>query len=153
MDDEQLIRMALEEAVVAVEHGDAPVGAVLVRDGNIVARAHNDRELRDDPTGHAELNAIRLGAERLGTWRLEGCELFVTLEPCVMCAGLIVAARIDRLVFGAWDPKAGACGSLYNVCEDPRLNHHVRVRRGVLAEECAKPLSEFFAGLRGGGGI
>lgn len=142
------MRLALEEALVALEHGDVPIGAVLVRGDDVIARAHNTRELVQDATVHAEMNALRLGYERLGSWRLEGCELFSTLEPCPMCAGAIVASRIDRLVFGAWNPKSGACGSLFNIPEDPRLNHRVVVRRGVLAEECAKPLEQLFEGLR-----
>jgi tRNA(adenine34) deaminase len=146
--DEAYVRMALEEALVALEHGDVPIGAVLVRGDDVVARAHNTRELTGDASGHAEMLALRLGAERLGGWRLEGCELFVTVEPCPMCAGAVVAHRLDRLVFGAWNPRAGAAGSLYNIPEDPRLNHHVEVRRGVLAEECAAPLGDLFASLR-----
>ncbi|HVE91672.1 MAG TPA: tRNA adenosine(34) deaminase TadA [Actinomycetota bacterium] len=150
--DDGFMRLALQEALTAPGHGDVPVGAVLVRSGEVVARGHNTRDLVQDPSGHAEMSALRLGAERLGTWRLESCEMFVTLEPCPMCAGAIVAARIDRLVFGAWDPKAGACGSLYNIPEDPRLNHRTRVRRGVLADECAEPLARFFGERRAGGG-
>ncbi len=146
--DERFIRLALEEAVVALEHGDVPIGAVLVRRDEVIARTHNSRELRRDATAHAEMDALRLGAERLGDWRLEGCELFVTLEPCPMCAGAIVAHRIARLVFGAWNAQAGAAGSLYNITDDPRLNHHVDVRRGVLADECAAPLAELFQELR-----
>jgi tRNA(adenine34) deaminase len=146
--DERFLRMALDEALVALEHGDVPIGAVLVRKDEVVAHAHNSRELLADASAHAEMNVLRLGAERLGGWRLEGCELFVTLEPCPMCAGAIVAHRIDRLVFGAWNPRAGAAGSLYNIPEDPRLNHHVEVRRGVLTEVCARPLSGLFEELR-----
>lgn len=146
--DEGFIRVALDEALVALEHGDVPIGAVLVRSDEVVARAHNSMELLADATAHAEMHVLRLGAERLGGWRLEGCELFVTVEPCPMCAGAIVAHRIDRLVFGAWNPRAGAAGSLYNIPEDPRLNHHVEVRRGVLAEACARPLSGLFEELR-----
>lgn len=140
--------LALDEARAASEHGDVPIGAVLSRDGQVIARGHNTRELTGDPSGHAELSAIRLGSTRLASWRLDGCELHVTLEPCVMCAGAIVAARVRRLVFGAWDPKAGACGSLYNVVEDPRLNHAVEVTRGVLAAECGALLTDFFAARR-----
>ena len=142
--DERFIRLALEEAMIALEHGDIPIGAVLVRGEDVVAKAHNSRELRRDATAHAEMDALRLGAERLGGWRLTGCELFVTLEPCPMCAGAIVAHRIDRLVFGAWNPQAGSAGSLYNITDDPRLNHRVDVRRGVIAEECAEPLEKLF---------
>jgi tRNA(adenine34) deaminase len=146
--DERFIRLALEEALVALEHDDVPIGAVLVHGDDVIAKTHNSRELRRDATAHAEMDALRLGAERLGDWRLEGCELFVTLEPCPMCAGAIVAHRIARLVFGAWNAQAGAAGSLYNITDDPRLNHHVDVRRGVLADECAAPLAELFQGLR-----
>lgn len=146
--DEKFIKLALEEAAVALEHGDVPIGAVLVKGDEIVVQTHNSRELRKDATAHAEMDALRLGAELLGDWRLEGCELFVTLEPCPMCAGAIVAHRIERLVFGAWNPKGGSAGSLYNITDDPRLNHRVEVRRGVLAEECAASLQSFFGELR-----
>ncbi len=146
--DESFIRLALDEAMVALEHGDIPVGAVLVRGEEVVAKTHNSRELRRDATAHAEMDALRLGAERLGDWRLSGCELFVTLEPCPMCAGAIVSHRIDRLVFGAWNPKSGAAGSLFNLTDDPRLNHRVEVVRGVLAEACAQPLQDLFGDLR-----
>ncbi len=146
------MKLAVREALAAQEHGDVPVGAVLVRSGRVLARGHNTRDLLGDPSGHAEINALRLGAQRTGSWRLDGCELFVTLEPCPMCAGAVVAARIDRLVFGAFDAKAGACGTLYNIPEDPRLNHRTTVVRGVLAEECAEPLARFFGERRAGGG-
>lgn len=142
------MRVALAEARSALEHGDVPTGAVIVRGEEVVARAHNCRELRRDATAHAELDALRLASERLGDWRLEGCELFVTLEPCPMCAGAAIAHRIDRLVFGAWNPRWGAAGSLYNITEDPRLNHRVEVRRGVLAEECGSQLSGLFTQVR-----
>lgn len=142
------MRQALEEAMVAVEHGDVPIGAVLVRDEEVIARTHNCRELRNDATAHAELDALRQGAVRLGDWRLAGCELFVTVEPCPMCAGAIVAHRIDRLVFGAWNPRSGSAGSLYNITDDPRLNHRVEVVRGVLADECLAPVADLFGELR-----
>jgi len=142
------MRVALEEAAVALEHGDVPIGAVLVRGDEVVAKAHNTRELVRDATAHAEMSALRLGAERLGDWRLSGHELFVTLEPCPMCAGAIVAHRVDRLVFGAWNTAAGAAGSLYNVPEDPRLTHRLEVVRGVNVEECSKLLDGFFEDLR-----
>lgn len=134
--------------MVCLEHGDVPVGAVLVRGDEVVARAHNTKELVGDPTAHAEMNALRLGAERAGGWRLHGHELFVSLEPCAMCAAAAVGSRIDRLVFGAWNPQAGAAGSLFNIPEDPRLSHTMAVRRGVLAVECAAPLQDAFAGMR-----
>ena len=146
--DETFIRLALDEALVALEHGDVPIGAVLVRGEDVIAKTHNSRELRRDATAHAEMDALRLGAERLGDWRLSGCELYVTLEPCPMCAGAIVAHRIERLVFGAWNPRSGSAGSLFNITDDPRMNHRVDVRRGVLAEECAVPLSGLFGDLR-----
>lgn len=146
--DEEYIRLALDEAMVSLEHGDVPIGAVVVRGGDVVSRAHNTRELAGDVTAHAELNALRLACERLGGWRLDGCEVFVTLEPCPMCAAAMVHSRVARLVFGAWNPRWGGAGSLYNLTEDPRLNHVVEVRRGVLAEECAKPLETVFADLR-----
>src|SRR5688572_20762674 len=140
--DETFMRLALDEAMVALEHGDVPIGAVLVRGDEVISRAHNCRELRRDATAHAELDALRLGAERLGDWRLTGCELYATLEPCPMCAGAIVAHRVPRLVFGAWNGRSGAAGSLYNITDDPRLNHRVEIVRGVLATECAAPLPD-----------
>lgn len=142
------MRLALEEAVIALEHGDIPVGAVLVRGDDVVAKAHNTRELVNDGTAHAEMSALRLGSVRAGDWRLSDHELFVTLEPCPMCAGAIVGHRVERLVFGAWNTAAGAAGSLYNIPEDPRLTHRVAVVRGVLGEECSKLLGEEFARLR-----
>lgn len=136
--------LALDEARLALERGDVPVGAVLVCDGEIVARGHNTREALHDPTGHAELNAIREGAARLGRWRLHGCTLYVTLEPCPMCAAALVQARLERLVYGAMDPKQGAAGSLWNLVEDPRLNHRVEVVASVREAECAAMLRRFF---------
>jgi len=142
------MRLALEEAARAAEHGDVPVGAVGIVDGVVVARRHNERERTHDPAAHAELLVVRDTAAALGSWRLDGLTVVVTLEPCAMCAGALVAARVGRLVFGAADPKAGACGSLYNLCADPRLNHELPVTAGVLAEECAALLSSFFAARR-----
>lgn len=139
------MREALEQARAAASHGDVPVGAVVVHEGDVIARAHNERELRGDPTAHAEVLALRAAAEVVGGWRLAGCTLYVTLEPCVMCAGAMQQSRIDRVVFGAPDPKGGATGTLYNVAADPRLNHEVDVTHGVLAEESSRLLSEFFA--------
>lgn len=135
---------ALEEARVAAEQGDVPVGAVVLVDGEIIARAHNQRELSADPTAHAEILAIREAGRMAGTWRLGGATLVVTLEPCPMCAGAAVAARLDRVVFGSYDPKAGACGSLYNLCADPRLNHEIAIVSGVRSEESSELLSSFF---------
>jgi tRNA(adenine34) deaminase len=148
VDDESAMRLALVEAQQALAHGDVPIGAVVVADGRVIASAHNEKEQRGDPTAHAELLAIRQAALVLGTWHLEGAVVVTTLEPCPMCAGALLAARAGGLVFGAPDPKAGACGSLYNLCSDPRLNHELPVTPGVLAEECATLLREFFAGLR-----
>jgi tRNA(adenine34) deaminase len=140
--------IALAEARAAVSHGDVPVGAVAVDGGVVVGRRHNERELRGDPTAHAEILALRDAARALGTWRLDTVTLVVSLEPCPMCAGALVAARVARLVFGAADPKAGSCGSLYNLCVDPRLNHEVEVLPGVLSGESAALLASFFAERR-----
>lgn len=141
--------LALSEAGAATAHGDVPVGALVVSgDGTVLARRHNERELVGDPTAHAELLALRDAAARLGRWRLGGCLLVVTLEPCPMCAGAALAARIDTVAFGAADPKAGACGSLYNLAADPRLNHDMTVVPGIRAEEAALLLRRFFAERR-----
>ena len=142
--DEDWMRMALAEARIALEHDDVPVGAVVVAGGEAIARAHNQRELLQDPTAHAEMLALTQAAAAMGTWRLTGAAVFVTLEPCAMCAGALVLARAERLVYGAQDPKAGAVRSLYQICEDPRLNHRLLVAEGVLAGECGDLLREFF---------
>ncbi len=147
-DDAAAMAVALDEARAAAAHGDVPVGAVAVVGGEIVARAHNERERRGDPTAHAEILVLRAAAEAAGGWRLGDVTLVVTLEPCPMCAGALVAARVGRLVFGAADPRAGACGSLYNLCVDPRLNHELPVVGGVLADESAALLAAFFAERR-----
>ncbi len=148
--DDEAMALALAEAARAEAAGDVPVGAmVLTPDGSVLARGHNRREVDGDPTAHAELLAIRAAAQMTGSWRLPGVTVVVTLEPCPMCAGALVAARVARVVFGAADPKAGACGSLYNLCVDPRLNHQVEVVPGVRAAECRAVLSGFFAGRRG----
>src|SRR5580704_11384298 len=136
--------LALAEARTALTHGDVPVGAVTLVEGRLVAARHNERELTGDPTAHAEILALRDTAIALGGWRLSGVTLVVTLEPCPMCAGALVASRVDRLVFGAFDPRAGACGTQYNLCCDPRLNHEVPITAGVRAEECATLLTSFF---------
>jgi tRNA(adenine34) deaminase len=146
--DERLMRLALEEARRSESWGDVPIGAVVSRGQEVLARAGNERERRGDPTAHAEILAIREAAERAGSWRLDGCALYVTLEPCAMCAGAVVLARIDRLVFGAGDPKAGFAGSLGDLVRDPRLNHRVEVASGVLAEEAGDILRGFFASRR-----
>jgi tRNA(adenine34) deaminase len=146
---EAFMRMALEEADLAAAHGDVPVGAVVVSaDGTVLSREHNRREQRADPTAHAELLAIREATRGLAGWRLEGATLYVTLEPCAMCAGALVNARIARLVYGASDPKAGAVASLFQIGTDPRLNHRFEVVAGFMAEEGGRRLSEFFAALR-----
>jgi tRNA(adenine34) deaminase len=149
LSDEAAMAMALEEAELAVSHGDVPVGAVVLDGGEVVARRHNERELRADPTAHAEILALQDAARAAGGWRLTSVTLVVTLEPCPMCAGALVAARVGRLVFGAVDPKAGACGSLYNLCTDPRLNHELPVAPGVMADRSAALLESFFAARRG----
>jgi tRNA(adenine34) deaminase len=146
---EDFMRLALEEADLAATHGDVPVGAVVVSaQGLVLARDHNRREQRADPTAHAELLAVREATRELPGWRLEGATVYVTLEPCAMCAGALVNARIARLVFGASDPKAGAVVSLFQIGTDPRLNHRFEVQSGFMADEGARRLSEFFAELR-----
>ena len=144
-DDVRWMTAAIDEARAALGSGDVPVGAVVVGpDGEVVGRGHNARERDHDPTAHAEVVALRAASVRLGRWRLDGCTLVVTLEPCVMCAGATVLARVPRLVLGAWDPKAGACGSQWDVVRDRRLNHRVEVVGGVLEDECGALLREFF---------
>ena len=142
--DEQHMAEALRLARLALDKDEVPVGAVIVRDTRTIARAHNQRELLNDPTAHAEMIAITQAAEAVGSWRLDGCTMYVTLEPCPMCAGAIVLARLPRLVFGARDPKAGAVGSLYDIPRDARLNHTVQVTSGVLERECSEILTQFF---------
>jgi len=146
--DERFMRAALAEAFAAAEAGEVPVGAVIVHGDRIIARGFNQRETLRDPTAHAEMIAITSAASALGTWRLEGCTLYVTLEPCPMCAGAIVQARMDRLVFGAADPKAGACVSLYQITSDPRLNHRVTIGERTLPDECGEVLRQFFHAQR-----
>jgi tRNA(adenine34) deaminase len=146
--DAALMRLALGEAERAAEHGDVPIGAVVAVDGKAIAAAGNERELRSDPTAHAEVLALRAAAERLGGWRIPGAVIYVTLEPCAMCAGAIVLARVPRVVYGATDPKAGAAGSVLDVLGEPRLNHRPRVEGGVLAGESAALLETFFAARR-----
>jgi len=147
-DDHGAMGLALAEAGLAAAHHDVPVGALAMVGTEVLSSRHNERERTGDPTAHAEMLALRDAAGALGTWRLDQVTVVVTLEPCPMCAGALVAARVGRLVFGAADPKAGACGSLYNLCCDPRLNHEVPVRAGVRAGECAALLTEFFAARR-----
>ena len=142
--DRRFMQQALDQARKALDSEDVPVGALVVRDGHIIGRGRNQREHLQDPTAHAEMIAITAAAEAVGHWRLENCTLYVTLEPCPMCAGAIVLARIPRVVFGASDEKAGACGSLFQITEDPRLNHRAETVGGVLAEPAAELLREFF---------
>jgi tRNA(adenine34) deaminase len=146
--DDELMRLALDEAAAAPAHGDVPIGALLIRGDEILATAHNERELRSDPTAHAEVLALRAAAQSAGEWRLEGSTLYVTLEPCPMCAGALVLARVQRLVYGPPDPRGGAALSLYNIVADPRLNHQVEVTFGVLEEESSALLTSFFEGHR-----
>ncbi|MGH9164070.1 MAG: tRNA adenosine(34) deaminase TadA [Acidimicrobiales bacterium] len=148
LDDHAAMDLALAEARRALDHGDVPVGAVVVVGGAVVASRHNERERLGDPTAHAELLALRDAALAAGRWRLADATLVVTVEPCPMCAGALVAARVARVVFGAGDPRAGACGSLYNLCVDPRLNHQVVVTEGVRAAGAAALLTDFFAARR-----
>jgi tRNA(adenine34) deaminase len=147
--DERWMERALAEARLALEHDDVPVGAVVVHAGEVVGAGHNERERRQDPTAHAETLALRAAAERLGSWRLLDTTLYVTLEPCAMCAGAIVLARVARVVYGTADPKAGAAGSVLDVLAEPRLNHRPAVQGGVLAADCATLLTGFFASRRG----
>jgi tRNA(adenine34) deaminase len=142
------MRLALKEASRALEHGDIPVGAIVVNDDEVIGVGHNERELRADPTAHAEMLALRAAARALGSWRVLESVLYVTLEPCAMCAGAIVLARVPRVVFGTTDPKAGAGGSVLDVLAEPRLNHRPQVQSGLLAEECGAMLRAFFASRR-----
>ena len=146
--DEQAMQIALEQARLAGEMGDVPVGAVVVHDGKVIAARHNEREATGDPTAHAEILALRDAATSLGRWRLNDCTLLVTLEPCVMCAGAIINARVETLVYATADLKGGATASLYNVCSDPRLNHNPNVKHGVCEHEATLLLKEFFAQKR-----
>jgi tRNA(adenine34) deaminase len=146
--EDYFMRLALREAERALEHEDVPIGAVVVRGGEVLAAAHNERELRQDPTAHAETIALREAARALGTWRVLDAVIYVTLEPCAMCAGAIILARVPRVVYGASDPKAGACGSVLDVLGEPLLNHRPEVAGGLLAAECGQLLSAFFAERR-----
>jgi tRNA(adenine34) deaminase len=146
--DEYFMRLALREAEHALEHDDVPIGAVVVREGEVIGAGHNERELRADPTAHAEMLALREAARVLGSWRVLDAVMYVTLEPCAMCAGAIVLARVPRLVFATTDPKAGAAGSILNVLAEPRLNHRPQVESGLLAEESAALLRGFFGSRR-----
>jgi len=146
--DEYFMRLALREAQLALEHGDVPIGAVVVHDGEIIGAGRNERELRQDPTAHAEVLALREASRALGSWRVLDSVLYVTLEPCAMCAGAIVLARVPRVVFGTTDPKAGAAGSVLDILAEPRLNHRPVVAGGLLAADCAMLLTDFFGSRR-----
>jgi tRNA(adenine34) deaminase len=148
--DIQFMRAAIEAARIAQDNGDVPIGAVIVYKNQIIARAYNQREQLADPTAHAEIIALTQAATAMENWRLNGCTMYVTLEPCPMCAGALVLSRMDRLVYGCDDPKTGACKSLYNIVQDERLNHHLEVTSGVLAKQCSQQLQEFFARRRSG---
>jgi len=147
-DDQRYMRLAIDQAKIAEENGDVPIGAVIVYKDQVIGRAYNQREQLADPTAHAEIIALTQAAAFLESWRLEGCTIYVTLEPCPMCAGALVLSRMDRLVYGCDDPKAGACKSLYNIVQDERLNHRLEVTSGVLEEDCSELLQGFFARRR-----
>jgi tRNA(adenine34) deaminase len=147
-EDENFMQVAVEQARIAEENGDVPIGAVIVYENRIIGKAYNQREQLQDPTAHAEIIALTQAAAALENWHLNGCTIYVTLEPCAMCAGALVLARMDRLVYGCDDPKGGACKSLYNIVQDERLNHRLEVTSGVLAEECSKLLRDFFSQRR-----
>jgi tRNA(adenine34) deaminase len=146
--DERYMRLAIDAAHIAEENGDVPIGAVIVYQNQVIGRAYNQREQLTDPTAHAEIVALTQAATFMETWRLHGCTIYVTLEPCPMCAGALVLGRLDRLVYGCDDPKAGACGSLYDIVRDDRLNHRLEVTSGVLADDCAALLQDFFRARR-----
>jgi tRNA(adenine34) deaminase len=147
--DEYFMRLALREAARAPEHDDVPIGAIVVRQGEVVGTGHNEREIRSDPTAHAEMIALREAARAIGSWRVLDAVMYVSLEPCAMCAGAIILARVPRVVFGATDPKAGAAGSIFNILDEPKLNHRPTVASGLLAEESGELLRAFFASRRG----
>ncbi len=142
--DERYMKMAIDQAFIAEENGDVPIGCVIVYENRIIAKAYNQREQLHDPTAHAEIIALTQAAEAVGNWRLHGCTIYVTLEPCPMCAGALVLGRLDRLVYGTDDPKTGAVQSLYNIVQDDRLNHRLDVTAGVLADDCKTQLQAFF---------
>ena len=147
-EDERFIRIAIDAARIAEENGDVPIGAVIVHQGTVIAKAYNQREQLQDPTAHAEIIALTQAAAALENWHLHDCTMYVTLEPCPMCAGALVLGRVDRLVYGCDDPKTGACKSLFNIVQDERLNHRLEVISGVLQEQCREQLQEFFAQRR-----
>ncbi len=150
IEHDKYMRLALREALAALAEDEVPVGAIIVHEGRVIGKAHNQRETLKDPTAHAEMIALTQAAAALDRWRLEGARIYVTLEPCAMCAGALVNARIDELIYGAVDPKAGACGSLYDIPRDARLNHRLKVTAGILADECGGVLKEFFGAKRRG---
>lgn len=142
--DQRYMRMAIDQAYIAEENGDVPIGCVIVHQNRVIAKGYNQRELLNDPTAHAEIIALTQASEYIGSWRLTGCTIYVTLEPCPMCAGALVLGRLDRLVYGTDDPKTGAVKSLYNIVQDTRLNHRLEVTSGILQDECQKQLQAFF---------
>ena len=142
--DERYMRMAIDQAFIAEENGDVPIGCVIVYGGRIIAKAYNQRQQLHDPTAHAEIIALTQASEFIGNWRLHGCTIYVTLEPCPMCAGALVLARLDRLVYGTDDPKTGACGSLYDIVQDARLNHRLEITPHILQQDCQTQLQAFF---------
>jgi len=146
--DKKMMDLALTEARLAAAEGEIPVGAVIVKDDRIIARARNTRETQNDPAGHAEINALRMAAQAMGTWRLTGCTIYVTLEPCCMCASAIMQSRLKRVVFGAYDHQAGGCGSLYRLTEDPAFNHFAPADGGLMEEECSALLTQWLAAKR-----
>ena len=148
MTNDQAIILAIAEAKLAPAHGDVPVGAVVLHNNQVIARAHNEKELTKDPTSHAEILALRRASIHLDSWYLNECTLVVTLEPCIMCAGALVNSRVSKLVFGAFDPKGGACGSIYNLCSDKQLNHQLEVVGGIFQKKCGLLLKDFFRNLR-----
>ena len=146
--DERFMQLAMTQADIAAENGDIPVGAVIIYEGKPIAKAYNQRHQLNDPTAHAEIIALTQASTFMENWRLHGCTIYVTLEPCPMCAGALVLARLDRLVFGCADPKTGACGSIYNIVQDEKLNHRIETKAGVLAAQCTEQLQAFFAQRR-----
>jgi tRNA(adenine34) deaminase len=143
-EDQKFMNLAVDQAAIAEENGDVPIGCVIVYENKVIAKGYNQREQLNDPTAHAEMIALTAAADYVGNWRLHGCTVYVTLEPCCMCAGALVLARIDRLVYGCDDPKAGACTSLYNIVQDDRLNHNIEITKGILSDKCQQQLQEFF---------
>ncbi|HHT50813.1 MAG TPA: nucleoside deaminase [Eubacteriaceae bacterium] len=144
----QFMKSAIKEGEKAYKAGEVPIGAIIVKEGKVIARAHNLKETKNNPTAHAEILAIQKAAKKLGTWRLEDCEIYVTIEPCVMCAGAILQSRIERLIFGAREPKFGGVASIVNILDNPKFNHRVEIIEGILEEECSRLIKDFFKDLR-----